>query len=153
MIIAISHSNTNRNNIKTNKITIKNNLENKNWKKNNCKDTSSDNQATKWSWHGWEMNLLISAQNNAKINNTQKKCKCSLFVEKNERVNRRISKCSVLTQKEYKTKVINWKLWKRLKFEHSRQMVYTQTSICPRKWDIWNYLRLTNVFLSPGQKT
>ena len=63
----------------------------------------------------------------------QQKSKCRLCEERNETVNPIISKCSKLTQKEYKTshdwvgKVIHWELCKKLVFDHTTKW-YMQKS-------------------------
>ena len=74
--------------------------------------------------------LLIAAQNNAtrtnyikaRIDKTPQNRKSMLCSDRDETINYIISKYSKLEQKEYKTrhnwvgKVINWELWKKLKF-------------------------------------
>ena len=76
--------------------------------------------------------LLIAAQHNAvrtnrikaRIDKTQQNSKCRLCGDRDETINHIISECSKLAQKEYKTrhdwvgKVINWEMWKKLKFDH-----------------------------------
>ena len=63
--------------------------------------------------------LLIAAQNNA-IRTTHIKARCG---DRDEMINHKISKCSKLSQKEYKTrhhrvgKVIPWELCKKFKFD------------------------------------
>ena len=81
--------------------------------------------------------LLTAAQNNAIrtnhikaiIDKMQQKSRCRLCGDIDETVNHIIRQCSKLAQKEHKTrhdwvgKVINWELYKKLKFEHSKKMV------------------------------
>ena len=61
----------------------------------------------------------------AKIDNVQQNSKCRLWRERDEMINHRVSKCSKLAQKEYKSrhdrvgKVIHWELCKRLKFDYT----------------------------------
>ena len=63
-----------------------------------------------------------------KIHNTQQNYKCSLCGDWDETINHIISECSKLAQKEYKTrydwirKMIQWKLYKRLKFYHCTKL-------------------------------
>ena len=79
--------------------------------------------------------LLIAVQNNTvktnnikvRIDKTQQNTKCRLFGDRDETNNHMISECSKLAQKEYKTrhdwvgKVINWKMYKRFKFDHTNK--------------------------------
>ena len=76
--------------------------------------------------------LLIATQNNtirtnhikARTDKTQQNCKCG---NTDETINRIISECSKLAQKEYNTrhdwvsKVIHWEMFKKLKFDHTNQ--------------------------------
>ena len=120
----------------------------RNGKKNKCIDISSDKlekshtrkpgygKGNLWKGNLWKGNLrkeseslLIAVHNNAiktnyikaKIDNTQQNSKRKLCGEKDETINH-ISKCSQLTQKEYKrrhdwlVKVIHWELCKKSKF-------------------------------------
>ena len=58
------------------------------------------------------------------MDKTQQSSKCRLCVNRNETINHIISECSKLAEKEYKTrhdwmsKVINWEMCKKLKFDH-----------------------------------
>ena len=60
----------------------------------------------------------------AKIDKMQQNTRCRLCGNRNKTINHIISKCSKLTQKEYKTrhdwvgKMIHWELCKKLKFNH-----------------------------------
>ena len=77
--------------------------------------------------------LPIAAQNNdirtnhvkARIDKTQKNCRCMLCSDRDERINHILSESSKLAQKEYKTrydwvdKVIHWELCKKFKFDHT----------------------------------
>ena len=77
--------------------------------------------------------LLIAAQDNAVrtnyiktiIDKTQQNSKYRLFSDRDETINRIISQCSKLSQKEYKTrhdwvgKVINWEMCQKFKFDHT----------------------------------
>ena len=79
--------------------------------------------------------LLIAAQNNAvrtihikaRIDKTQQNSKCRLCGDRDETINHIISECSILAQKEYKTrhdwvgKVIHWEMCKKLKFDHTNK--------------------------------
>ena len=79
--------------------------------------------------------LLITAQNNIiktndvqeKLDKTQQNSKRRLSGEGYERINYIVSRCRKLGQKEYKTrhdwvsKVIHWKLCKKLKFDHTNK--------------------------------
>ena len=79
--------------------------------------------------------LLITAQSNAirinymkaRIDKTHQKSKCRLYSDRDETINHIISKCSKLTQKEYKTrhdwvgKVIHRELCKKFKFDHTNK--------------------------------
>ena len=79
--------------------------------------------------------LLIAAQNNTvrtnhikvRIDKTQQNSKCRLCSDKDETINRIISECSKLVQKEYKTrhdwvgKVIHWKMCKEFKFDDTNK--------------------------------
>ena len=79
--------------------------------------------------------LFIAAQNNAirsnyikaKIDNTLKNSESTSCSDRDETVNHIISKCSILAQKEFKTrhdwvgKVIHQELCKRLKFINTNQ--------------------------------
>ena len=99
-----------------------------------------------WTWLRkrnlkWEtQSLLVAAQNNAirtnhiktRIDKTQQNSKCRLCDDRDETHNHIISECRKLAQKQYKTrhnwlsKVIHWKLYKKLKFDHTN------------KWYIYN---------------
>ena len=79
--------------------------------------------------------LLIAAQNNsirtnhinARIDKTQQNSKCRLCGDKNETLKHIVSEHNKLAQKVYKTrhdwvgKVINWEMYKKLKFDHTRK--------------------------------
>ena len=79
--------------------------------------------------------LPIAAQDNAirinhiktRIDKTQQNSKCMLCDDRDETINHIISKCSKLTQKEYKTrhdcvgKVIHQKMCKKFKFYHTNK--------------------------------
>ena len=112
----------NTNNTRINKTITK---KNKNGKKNNSMDISSNKQAKIspekiWTWvrkgklKRETESFLIAAQNNAKRTNyikakvekLQQNSKCSLCNDRDETINY-ISKCSKLMQKEYKTRD-NW---------------------------------------------
>ena len=82
----------------------------------------------------WETkSLLIVVQNNticanyisAKIYYTQQNSKCRLYADRDETINRIISKWSKLAQSGYNSKydwvmkVIHWELCKKLNFEHT----------------------------------
>ena len=78
---------------------------------------------------------LISAQNKAvrtnhikaRIDKTQQNSKCRLCGNRDETINHKISKCSKLALKEYKTrhdwvgKVIHWEMCKKFKFDHKNK--------------------------------
>ena len=55
----------------------------------------------------------------------QQNSKCWLHGDTDETIKDKISKCSKLAQKEYKTRhdwmgnVIHWELWKKFKFDHT----------------------------------
>ena len=110
--------------------------------------------------------LLIAAQNNvirtnhikARIDKTQQNSKCRLCCDRDETINRIISECSKLAQKEYKTwhdwvgKVIHKEMCKKLKFD--------QTNKCTTQHLSWRLTRInslglwhTNVSPNLGQKT
>ena len=72
-----------------------------------------------------------------------------------------MGECCKLVQKRVQDeawpleKVIHWALSRRFKFDHitdDDQMVYSQTSIRPRKWNAENFLVLwnTNESFNPG---
>ena len=107
------------------------NLDNKNWKKNNCMNISSNKIKklyTKWREYGWEKKNLaretespkIEAQNKAvktnhiqsKIDNRQKNSKYRLYVVRDEMVNHIVRKSSKLAQMKFETRhdciVIFW---------------------------------------------
>ena len=79
--------------------------------------------------------LLIAAQNNAvrtnhikaRIDKTQQNSKFRICGDRDETINRIISECSKLAQKEYKTrhdwvgKVIHWEMCKKFKFDHTNK--------------------------------
>ena len=79
--------------------------------------------------------LQIATQNNAirtnhikaRIDKTQQNSKCRLCSDRDETINHIISKCTKLTQKEYKTrhdwvgKVIHWEMCKKFKFDHTNK--------------------------------
>ena len=79
--------------------------------------------------------LLIAAQDNTMrtnhikvgIDTTQQNSKCWLCGDRDETINRIISECSKLAQKEYKTrhdwvgKVIHWEMCKKFKFDHTNK--------------------------------
>ena len=79
--------------------------------------------------------LLLAAQNNAirtnhikaRIDKTQQNSECRLCGDRDETISPIISECSKLTQKEYNTrhdwvgKVINWKMCKRCKLDHTNK--------------------------------
>ena len=107
-------------------------------KKNNCMDVLSDRHFTRQNVDVTKRRtewLLIAALNNAiKINpikartdKTQQNSRCRLCDDSDETTNHKISECSKLAQKEYKTrhdwvgKVIYWKLYKKVKFEHTKK--------------------------------
>ena len=83
--------------------------------------------------------LLIAAQNRtirtnhikAKIDKTQQNSKCRLCGNRDETINHIISKCSKLTQKEYKarhdwvSKVIHWKGARNLKLTMPTNIICT----------------------------
>ena len=79
--------------------------------------------------------LQIAAQNNdirtnqikSRLDKTQLPSKCRLCSDRDETINRIISECRKLTQKEYKTrnnwvgKVIHWELCKKFKFDYTNK--------------------------------
>ena len=79
--------------------------------------------------------LLIAAQNNAirtnhikaKIDKRQQNSKCRPCGDRDEVINHIISECSILAQKEYKTrhdwvgKMIHWEMCKKFKFDHTNK--------------------------------
>ena len=60
----------------------------------------------------------------ARIDKTQQNSKCRLCSVRDETINRMISECSKLAQKEYKARndwvgqVIHWEMWEKFKFDH-----------------------------------
>ena len=120
-ITAANDSYINRNNLRTNRKTTIKNLENKNGKKNNCMDTSSNKlkkiaHGMTWTWlrrgnlKRETESLLITAQNytirtdyiKVKIVNTQNS-KYGLCGDRIQAVNDIIRKCNQLAPKKYKT--------------------------------------------------
>ena len=79
--------------------------------------------------------LLIAAQDSAirtnhikaRIDKTQKYCKCRLWGDRHETINHIISECGKLAQRECKArhdwvgKVIHWEICKKLKFHHTNK--------------------------------
>ena len=71
--------------------------------------------------------IIGTNHNKAKIMKLQQNSRCKLCGDWNESINPVISKCSKLVQKEYKTrhdwrgKVINLELYKKLKFDHTNK--------------------------------
>ena len=76
--------------------------------------------------------LLIAAQNNAirtnhikaRIDKMQENNRCTLYADRDETINHKITECSKLAQKEYETrhdwadKVIHWELCEKLKHKN-----------------------------------
>ena len=99
--------------------------------------------------------LSLSAQNNtikskqikAEIDNEYQNSKYMLNGERDETINYRISECSKLTQKEYKTRHNcvgeddSLGIVQKIKIWPYYQMVYAQTRIHPKEWDAYNSLR------------
>ena len=88
--------------------------------------------------------LLIATQDKAirinqikaRIDKMQQNSKCWLCGGRDESINRIISKCSKLAQKEYKTihvwigKVIHWEMCKKFKFDHTnKSYMHNSTSV------------------------
>ena len=85
-----------------------------------------------WTWlrkgnFKWETNsLLIAAQNNvvrtnhvkARIDKTQQNSKCTLCSDRDQTINRIISKCCKLAQKEYQTEH-DWEMCEKFKFDNT----------------------------------
>ena len=72
----------------------------------------------------------------AKIDNTKQNSKCRLRVERDEKVNRMISKCrkrSHKTKDNEVEKVIHWEVFKRLKFNNSTPMICVETRISSKE--------------------
>ena len=144
----------------TDKARIK---KNKNGKKNNCGNISSDKQATfeiiwtlirKGNLKRESESFLIAAQKNAiRINYitvrdryTQQNSKCSLCGDRDETMNYIISECSKLVQMEYKARhdcvgeddplglVQGVEIWP------NEQMLYAKNRICPGESDTQNSL-------------
>ena len=73
---------------------------------------------------------MINHHIEEKIDDMQKKSKCSLCGDRDETVNQ-IGECSKVVQKEYKTrhdwkeKVIHWELCKRFNFDHTIDSICT----------------------------
>ena len=79
--------------------------------------------------------LQIAAQNNtirtnhikARIDKTQQNSKCRLCGDGDKTINHKISECSKLAQKEYKSrydwvgKVIHWEMCKKFKFDDTNK--------------------------------
>ena len=155
---------------------LKSKIANRNGKKNNSTDISSDKLVrflTRRRTYGnkrdiskEKMNLLIATQNNtirtnyikAKINNTQQNSKCRLCEDKDERVNNTISECSKLIQKKYQAmlynvgKVINWELCKKLKFDHiTKWYMYKPESAQENEMHkiLWNFEIRTDHLIPP----
>ena len=95
----------------------------------------------------------------ARIDKLQQNSKCRLRGDRDETINRIISECSKLAQKEYKArhdwvdKVIHWEMCKKFIFDHANK--YAQPSTCPRKWHTQTPTGLwyTNGLPNLGQKT
>ena len=89
--------------------------------------------------------LLIAVQENAirtnhikaRIDKTQQNSKCRLWGDRDETINRIISECNKLGQKEYKArhdwvgKLIHREMCKKFKFDYANK--YAKPSTCPRK--------------------
>ena len=78
-----------------------------------------------------QSNAMRTNQIIARIDKTQQNSKCRLCSDRDETINPMISKCSKLSQKEYKPrhdqvgKVILLELCKKLKFNHTRRTLET----------------------------
>ena len=122
------------------------NWKQKNWKKNQIygcfkRLINTISHRKTWTWLRKEKlkreteSLLIAAQNNAirtnhikaKIDETQQHSKCRLCGDRDETINHIISECSILAQKEYKTrhdwvgKVIHWEICKKFTLDHTNK--------------------------------
>ena len=100
--------------------------------------------------------LLIAAQNNAvrtnqikvRIDKTQENIKYRLCGDRDETMNRIISECCKLAQKEYKTrhgwvgKVIHWEMCKKFEFDHMNKW-YMHNPACVLENDthklLWDF--------------
>ena len=105
------------------------------------------------------------AQNNAirnndikaKIDKTQQNSRCKLCSERVETINHIINECSKLAQKEYKTrqdwrsKVIHWKLCKKLKFDPTNKWyMYSPRSVLENdtRKPLWDFDIQTDPLIS-----
>ena len=80
-----------------------------------------------WIWLKKENNAIRINHINARIDQTQQNSRCWLYGVRDETINRIISECSKLAQKEYKArydrvgKVIHWELCQKLKFDDTNK--------------------------------